>query len=348
MKKTTIVRASTLPGENSYLHELVYSNWDCHAYQNYARWLATQNDPRGAFLFEFADSLNDLRNKKLPRSGQYPSIWENLVGLTLAKYVSEDFCYYDFDVVSLHPSIMQMCEPSISITPTLCDDGKFEMGESKFGGFPHLPKSKSWPAYEGVPMGFIGQLNLEDFHETIVAQKLPSHGLLSFFLFYDANGGDIPAIHREDERAVEIIYTKELTDLGRVAPPEVLILGNSVAPACKLTLTEGLDVPESRYGDGSSRFSEDIVNQCGEDELQEVMSGFAYELHDHIGDSHLFGCAHDGAGWAPTLRNNKNFLTLGSEKNLDWCWLDDYHLHFSISADCDEIECLTQAKVDIC
>lgn len=57
-----------------------------------------------------------------------------------------------------------------------------ELGTSRLGGWPDLPASASWPHWEDRPMAFIAQINLAEAHAAEPGLRLPSAGLLSFFL----------------------------------------------------------------------------------------------------------------------------------------------------------------------
>ena len=64
-------------------------------------------------------------------------------------------------------------------------------GRSKFWGFPDMPDKLSYPYYEGDPLTFICQINLEELHSQIGgtngidAKNLPAKGMLYFFANID-------------------------------------------------------------------------------------------------------------------------------------------------------------------
>lgn len=57
-----------------------------------------------------------------------------------------------------------------------------ELGTSRFGGWPDLPADVTWPRWQDRPMAFIAQINLAEAHASEPGLRLPSAGLLSFFL----------------------------------------------------------------------------------------------------------------------------------------------------------------------
>ncbi len=56
---------------------------------------------------------------------------------------------------------------------------------SRLGGAPDLPDIALWPLWEGVPLAFLGQIDLGELAELNPDTPLPKEGLLSFF--YDAD-----------------------------------------------------------------------------------------------------------------------------------------------------------------
>jgi uncharacterized protein YwqG len=55
---------------------------------------------------------------------------------------------------------------------------------SKLGGLPAVPHRFEWPVWNGAPLQFLCQLDLEEIHRASPVGWLPKDGLLSFF--YDA------------------------------------------------------------------------------------------------------------------------------------------------------------------
>ena len=75
--------------------------------------------------------------------------------------------------------------PSLRLTVTPTPDSAIPVGASHLGGLPDLPPEQGWPAMNGSPMSFVGQIRLQDAHALDGAASLPAEGLLSFF--YDAS-----------------------------------------------------------------------------------------------------------------------------------------------------------------
>jgi uncharacterized protein YwqG len=58
---------------------------------------------------------------------------------------------------------------------------KIKIGESKIGGFPHLPKDLDYPQEENFFYEFIGQINLSDLKENDIP-NFPKFGIMYFFI----------------------------------------------------------------------------------------------------------------------------------------------------------------------
>ncbi|MFA6115305.1 MAG: DUF1963 domain-containing protein [Sphingomonas sp.] len=56
------------------------------------------------------------------------------------------------------------------------------VGATRFGGLPDLPPDMPWPDVGGNPLRFYAQIDLSDLAGTVIADRLPGSGLLSFFV----------------------------------------------------------------------------------------------------------------------------------------------------------------------
>lgn len=105
---------------------------------------------------------------------------------------------------------------------SLAPGAKASIGASRFGGWPDLPRKSDWPRWQGRPMGFVAQLNLEEAHSAGVSLRLPRRGLLSFFV-----GADEYSVEDEDGKARyafdamvdgwRVIFTPDISSLDRCA-----------------------------------------------------------------------------------------------------------------------------------
>ncbi len=80
--------------------------------------------------------------------------------------------------------IDRLALPSLRVIATPTPDSVIPLGASRLGGLPDLPPEDVWPAMNGAPMSFVGQIRLQDAHSVDGGSALPAAGVLSFF--YDA------------------------------------------------------------------------------------------------------------------------------------------------------------------
>jgi uncharacterized protein YwqG len=59
------------------------------------------------------------------------------------------------------------------------------LGGTRLGGWPDLPRDVAWPMWDGRPMAFLAQVNIAEARAAQPGLRLPSAGLLSFFLGCD-------------------------------------------------------------------------------------------------------------------------------------------------------------------
>jgi uncharacterized protein YwqG len=137
---------------------------------------------------------------------------------------------YDQIVSLVAPCIRLVTSPEAILVP----------GTSKFGGSPDLPKGFDWPRWQGAPLGFIGQLNLQDLASFNLDCDLPKSGLLSFFYHADQQTwGYDPA----DLGSWRVLFFPEARRglESTTAPDDVP--GHAVYKQCKLSQSTGISIP---------------------------------------------------------------------------------------------------------
>lgn len=70
---------------------------------------------------------------------------------------------------------------SIRLETAPVSEDDLPVGSSKLGGTPDLPDGMPWPECNGVPMGLLAQLRLQDVAPYDVEGRLPDSGMLYFF-----------------------------------------------------------------------------------------------------------------------------------------------------------------------
>ena len=91
--------------------------------------------------------------------------------------------------------------------------GKVEIGQSKVGGLPHLPKDYQWPYFRDVPLNFIAQINCSDFEFT----GFPESGVIVFF--YDNRHGGYSI---KDKGFIKVDYFTNSIKLEVTPSPELV------------------------------------------------------------------------------------------------------------------------------
>lgn len=107
---------------------------------------------------------------------------------------------------------------------TARDSIRLEIGgaateSTKFGGKPDVPGGFEWPLYEGRPLAFLAQFDLEDISRYDTENQLPETGVLSFF--YDLETKP-HSIGDDDFGFVKVYWFKDKTALCTIEFPDDL------------------------------------------------------------------------------------------------------------------------------
>ncbi len=125
-----------------------------------------------------------------------------------------------FKLTNYFEMIKPLVRPVIKLDLTPQDEPDFRLSESKIGGRPALGKMQKWPLNdEGIPLSFIGQLNLAEMKPFDSERRLPENGLLSFFYCGDQ---DVWGFDPDDKDHFKVLFTEDLNDLEIKDFPEDL------------------------------------------------------------------------------------------------------------------------------
>ncbi len=102
--------------------------------------------------------------------------------------------------------LIDCIEYSIRLTST--SSSKIKIGQTKFGGNPHLPNKADWPkTFDGNHYSFLLQVNLSEITNYDSSKLLPQSGMLYFFLNLESwNDG-------------QVVYKNNFTTLKEITPP---------------------------------------------------------------------------------------------------------------------------------
>ena len=89
--------------------------------------------------------------------------------------------------------------------------------KSKIGGKPYLPKDFIWPYYQGLPLSFLAQINLEEVSSLDKDKLLPDKGMLYFFYELETQEwGYSP----QDKGCAKVFYFENTTNFTLINFPE--------------------------------------------------------------------------------------------------------------------------------
>lgn len=217
-----------------------------------------------------------------------------------------------------------------------------EIGESRFGGAPDLPKNSAWPSNsDGQSLAFLVQINLREI-PSFEGNPFPTRGLLSVFLGLDEPAPDVE--HRV------LIFTD--TDLAPAVAPPVGEFANDAyleIPAQHLSLKLRADVPHWASDDWQK-----LADSMAEETEIDAFSDLGGRSKTQIGQllGHVSGIGHDPRHDAYVVRENdpswlynyakrsemdmapaqnwRNLLRLDSDMSLGFCVWDAGYLNFLI------------------
>lgn len=127
--------------------------------------------------------------------------------------------FSEYSLTGISDRLQNCVKPSVRIR-SVDSKQEAEIGASKLGGCPDLPKDTVWPVWKGIPLSFIGQFDLSEVLRFQIEDTVPKEGMLSFF--YDAEQttwGYDP----EDRESWKVFYF-EKADLIRTQFPKELPL----------------------------------------------------------------------------------------------------------------------------
>ena len=179
---------------------------------------------------------------------------------------------------SLVPHLDVITRPSIRAHSTPAEDATLQPGASKIGGLPDLAPGVEWPAWQGVPQSFVGQIRLADVQPYDVEHVLPASGLLSFF--YNAKQDTYGVAG--DAGSWRVFFTEDTANLKRATAPQNLpaegqFKASALAFSSQLTLSPQpqLEVPglpwtdadQQRYDPIYAQFTNDPNDKTPRDQL---------------------------------------------------------------------------------
>ncbi len=120
------------------------------------------------------------------------------------------------------------------------ENSNIELGKSKFGGVPDLPKNVEWfKEKNGKSLSFIAQLNLSEIKNLESSISLPKKGIIYFFYSSEQEswGSDY-----NDKDKIKVYYSNDLNNLEKKQiPSDFSEFG--IYKSCELTFSNSYSLP---------------------------------------------------------------------------------------------------------
>jgi hypothetical protein len=133
--------------------------------------------------------------------------------------------------------ITKVALPSIRLQAHAADETQIKRGASKLWGNPDLPQGIAWPERNGLPLPFVGQINLPDVKPYDTKHLLPEVGMLYFFFDIDAFFNTWP----RDRTTWHVLHDGNIFQvLQRVTIPEIVVKRRRYHPSivdCSIEMT---------------------------------------------------------------------------------------------------------------
>ena len=181
--------------------------------------------------------------------------------------------------------------------------------KSKIGGKPYLPKDFIWPYYQGLPLSFLAQINLEEVSSLDKDKLLPDKGILYFFYeletqewgYSPQNKGCAKVFYFEDSSNFELIdFPKNMEDDYKIPEFKINFKSNISLPSYEdffnlvedkeelkdITENEFYDIYHSAYDELSKKYLvpiekyikllayPDVIQNSMEEECAAIARGF--------------------------------------------------------------------------
>lgn len=237
------------------------------------------------------------------------------------------------------------------------------LGGSRLGGWPDLPETQQWPVWQGRPMVFLAQINLKEDHQAQPMLRIPSSGLLLFFMgcndeVYENEelnricymADEMAGMRADGQSGCKVLYVEDLSTLKR------LTYSDSPAPQLYLPCEVSFSAGGNQFPDERTAAYETLeLGQEQRDNYNEVLE--LLEMDESRWSEQLMGypnlIQHTPPEWMCELasqgKESFTFIALGerayegfqvkasnwdlliqftSNGKADFMWGDGGHLYF--------------------
>ena len=315
-------------GHREFLLDIWSDRWQNRLpFDRYATWLEEQGETSAASVVNEAAHQFFAGTPASSLDPIYGEAWLELLGHPWSsEFIAQDErtkTWFRKDI-----------RPAVAIFPTPTTNDKLEIGQSPFGGLPHLPTDFEWPQCPGFPARFLAQINFAEVADSLATSHfdLPRDGWL--VVFASGRAGIQPGCEECNEHG-EIVTIPNLTSLYYLPADSSLIkaedqwdgcteyndLGEQEreAAVCSLSFRDTFHLPD--LDDASD-------DACDENDVCRYLfdSGSRYNLMG-------WACSSRSSGFCPGPEW-RNLISLGSEhETLHWNWWDDDTLNIHARID---------------
>lgn len=134
-------------------------------------------------------------------------------------------------------ALQPLVRPAIRLATTPSEH--LQLGQSRIGGQPDLPSDLPWPTHQGVPLGFLAQIDLSAL-PAAARGPLPPDGHLWFFYVADQSTWGFDP---KDAGSARVFYRPAGSAIAPARTPEELPDGGDY-PACAVSFEPYGDLPD--------------------------------------------------------------------------------------------------------
>ena len=216
---------------------------------------------------------------------------------------------FTMDLKKFVSEILDSLKKNEIIISTEFNNNSEIVDKSKIGGKPYLPKDFIWPYYQGLPLSFLAQINLEGVSSLDKDKLLPDKGILYFFYeletqewgYSPQNKGCAKVFYFEDSSNFELIdFPKNMEDDYKIPEFKINFKSNIILPSYEdffnlvedkekledITENEFYDIYHSAYDELSKKYLvpiekyikllgyPDVIQNSMEEECAAIARGF--------------------------------------------------------------------------
>jgi len=140
------------------------------------------------------------------------------------------------------------------------------VNKSKIGGKPYLPKDFIWPYYQGLPLSFLAQINLEEVSSLDKDNLLPSTGMLYFFYELETEEWGYKP---QSKGCAKVFYYEDISNFSLIDFPENMEDDYKI-PEFKVNFKSNISLPSY----------EDFFNLVEDkEELEDITENEFYDIY---------------------------------------------------------------------